>query len=115
MSKNHKKGKEQGKKAPLRGAPYWQDQLDRLLREFDAAGLPDSGMVYEKTGRNDFVAMSLRRKYVVRRLRHLKKTLEEPQLSEQGQDFLDQARLHTSPAYWRDLDHEYHARGVFML
>ena len=106
---------ENTRERPLRGAAYWQDRLDQLLSEFGAVALPDLGTPDDRRSKKGLIATRVRRKYVVRRIRQLKKDKEEPQLSEQVNDFLGQARLQTKGAYWREVDQEFHTRGVFML
>lgn len=100
---------------PWRGDAYWQYELKGILFEFGAEGLPGLGTPDDYTSRKGLIATRVRRKYVVRRIRDLRETLEEPQLSLHVHDFLDQARLQTETAYWREIDQEFHKRKVFML
>jgi len=102
-------------KPPLRGDPYWQDQLEKLLSEFGASALPDLSSSYGDSGKKGLVASRVRLKYVVRRTTALRREYVGRQLDEMVHDFLDQARLKTDCAYWREVDQEFHKRGVFML
>ncbi len=115
MSKESKNRATRQEKPPLRGDPYWQGQLEQLLSEFGAETLPALGSQNDASSRKGLIAPRVRRKYIVRRIRQLKKDYEEPQLSEQVNEFLGQARLQTQGEYWRELDQEFHTRGVFML
>lgn len=111
MSKKHKSVD----RRPWRGDPYWQYEMTGLLLEFGAAALPDLSYPDDDSGRKVLVASRVRLKYVVRRIRTLKKEHEGWQLTDVVHDFLDQARLKTDGAYWREADREFHTRGVFML
>lgn len=115
MSKESKNRATQQEKAPLWGDPYWKGQLEQLLSEFGAETLPDLGSQNDESSKKGLIATRVRRKYIVRRIRQLKKDYEEPQLSGQVTEFLGQARLQTRGAYWRELDQVFHTRGVFML
>lgn len=110
MSKTH------GSKSshPWRGDAYWQYELEGILLEFGAEGLPNLG-TDDDMSRKGLIATRVRRKYVVRRIRVRMKEYVGPQLDEKVHGFLEQARLRTDGAYWRELDQEFHTRRVFML
>lgn len=94
---------------------YWQQEMAGILLEFGATALPDLSFSDDDSGKKVLVASRVRLKYVVRRVRVLKKGYVGRQLDERVHGFLDQARLQTDGAYWRELDQEFHTRNVFML
>ena len=100
---------------PWRGDAYWQYEMERILLEFGAEKLPDLSCPSDDPGKKTLLASRVRLKYLVRRVRALKQEYVGPQLDERVHDILDQARLETKGLYWRELDHEFHTRGVFML
>lgn len=100
---------------PWRGDAYWQYEMEGILLDFGVEGFPDLGTPNDETSRRRLIATRVRRKYVVRRIRVLMKEYVGTQLDEKVHDFLDQARLRTDGAYWRELDQEFHTRRVFML
>ena len=111
MSEKH----ETTNRRPWRGDPYWQYEMTVILLEFGATALPDLSFATDASGKKERVATRIRRKYVVRRIRVLKKENVGRPLAARVHDFLDQARLQTEGAYWREIDQEFHKRKVFML
>ena len=108
-------GRARTQQRPWRGDAYWQYEMEGILLGFGAEDLPDLTFPNDDSGKKTLVASRVRLKYIVRRVRALKQEYVGPQLDERVHDILDQARLETNGLYWRELDHEFHTRGVLML
>lgn len=83
MSKKRNERQRRNEELCLRGEPYWSDQLELWLNRYGAStcDLPDLDPETAATPKQLELAVRLRRKYLVRRVRELTRDNDDPEVA----------------------------------